>query len=439
MKTILAIGASSSSKSINRTFAKWIGEQLAAESLLVPDLNTYEMPIYSIDREEEIGFPEAAHRLKELIQQADGIIISFAEHNGAWTAAFKNLVDWLSRMERSIWLDKPVFLAATSPGKRGARSSLDLAHTLMPYQGAKVVASFSLPSWNENFQDGIVDKDLRVSFETELDLFRRSVLSRGVKRQQKPHNQIQYIVSQEVREELQPFVFWDAGKPQIAEKELVIPSHHHSGIGIITYFAGSELIHSDSAGNDTVIASGGSQWICAGSGIWHEERYRKLLTESAEDMAIYQLWLALPPDWEQADPAYQNVQPEELPVLDGVKVIAGSYKGKTSPLQTPFDITYLDVELAGEELFHFTSPSGQNRGILFLKQGLIKVAGEIVEPGVLVILQDNDGSIEIEAQEQSDFLLLTCLATEQGIYTAGGSIHSNRELLQQMQVKSRGL
>ena len=90
---LLVMGASSSRNSINRTLAIWAAEQIDAQMETV-DLNDFEMPIYSEDRQAESGIPELARDFKNKINACDGIVISFAEHNGSYTAAFKNIIDW---------------------------------------------------------------------------------------------------------------------------------------------------------------------------------------------------------------------------------------------------------------------------------------------------------------------------------------------------------
>ena len=173
MKKILGIGASNSSKSINRQFASWAVSQVKDMKGEVLDLNDYEMPIYSKDRENESGIPAKAKQFKTKIKEADGIIISFAEYNGGYTSAYKNIIDWVSRIEKGIWANKPLLLLATSPGGRGAMSVLTTAKATIPHQGAQVVGSFSLPSFHQNFdqEDGIVNEELLNSFSNELERF----------------------------------------------------------------------------------------------------------------------------------------------------------------------------------------------------------------------------------------------------------------------------
>ena len=105
MKKIVAFGASSSSNSINKRLATYAAQQIQNSNVVILDLNNFEMPIYSEDFERLNGIPKEAYDFKEIIKEVDGIIISFAEHNGAYTAAFKNIFDWISRIDKIVWHD----------------------------------------------------------------------------------------------------------------------------------------------------------------------------------------------------------------------------------------------------------------------------------------------------------------------------------------------
>jgi len=174
MKTVLAFGASTSSTSINARLAKFAADELKASKeveVIFIDLNDFEMPIFSVDRSKR-GIPEPAVRFKELVRKSDLIVISFAEHNGSYSAAFKNIFDWASRIEKSMWLQKSMFLLATSPGARGARSVLEQAVNRFPYMDGQVIANYSLPKFYENFDQeaGITDPELRAGFQEQLAL-----------------------------------------------------------------------------------------------------------------------------------------------------------------------------------------------------------------------------------------------------------------------------
>lgn len=179
MKKILAFGASNSKNSINKKIAGFVGLQFTDASVELLDLNDFDMPIYSIDIEKDTGIPEAVHRFNSKIENADGIIISFAEHNGHYTAVFKNIFDWLTRINRNIWQNKPMFLLATAPGARGAQKVLENAIIDMGRKGGDVVAVFSLPSiWNNfNENDGITDQTLRKAFDEQLLKFKKALFN----------------------------------------------------------------------------------------------------------------------------------------------------------------------------------------------------------------------------------------------------------------------
>ena len=172
MKKIIAIGASNSKKSINKQFATYAANQASGAEVEVLDLNDFPLPLYGIDHELAEGIPANAQSFLDKIKAADGIVLSLAEHNGAYSAAFKNLFDWMSRIDGKLWSNVPMFLLATSPGGRGGQTVLDIAAGRFPYMGGNIAATFSLPSFGNNFSDeGITDADLAKKFKSQLERF----------------------------------------------------------------------------------------------------------------------------------------------------------------------------------------------------------------------------------------------------------------------------
>ena len=163
MKKIIAFGASSSKASINKEFVTYVAYQFQNASTEILDLNNYEMPIFSVDKEKENGIPQLAQDFYAKLGSADLIIISFAEHNGNYSTAFKNILDWISRINAKTFQEKPILLLATSPGARGGSSVLEIATKRFPFQGGIVKGSFSLPSFFDNFNsvNGIINPDLK--------------------------------------------------------------------------------------------------------------------------------------------------------------------------------------------------------------------------------------------------------------------------------------
>ncbi|MDQ8186255.1 NAD(P)H-dependent oxidoreductase [Pelagicoccus sp. SDUM812002] len=156
---ILAFGASTSSQSINRKLALYAASLISGASVTALDLREYKLPIYSADEEEANGVPNDAKKFLEQIQSHDAVVLSLAEHNGSYSAAFKNLYDWASRQEQKVWAGKPMLLLATSPGGRGGATVLATAKETFPRMGADLKATYSLPSFYDNFDDkkGITD------------------------------------------------------------------------------------------------------------------------------------------------------------------------------------------------------------------------------------------------------------------------------------------
>ncbi|KXF83329.1 NADPH-dependent FMN reductase [Enterovibrio coralii] len=148
---LLAFAASSSSQSINKALVTYAASLVEGAEVEVLDINDYEMPLFSSDREAELGQPEQAKAFFQKIGEADAIIVSFAEHNGSYTAAYKNLFDWTSRINQKVYQGKPVVYLATSPGPGGAQTVLGSASTSAPYFGVDLKGSLSIPSFYDNF------------------------------------------------------------------------------------------------------------------------------------------------------------------------------------------------------------------------------------------------------------------------------------------------
>ncbi|OUR88459.1 NADPH-dependent FMN reductase [Gammaproteobacteria bacterium 42_54_T18] len=148
---IIAFAATSHKKSINKQLIEYAAQLLTKVDIEILDLNDYEMPLYSQDKEKELGHPKLAKEFLEKITNSDGIMISFAEHNGSYTVAYKNIFDWCSRIEPKVYQNKPMVLFSTSPGSLGGANILATAVNSMPHFNGIVKASLSIPSFYDNF------------------------------------------------------------------------------------------------------------------------------------------------------------------------------------------------------------------------------------------------------------------------------------------------
>lgn len=154
---LIAFAGSSSQNSINKQLVKYAQYQFVEFETEFLDINDYEAPLYSIDRENENGIPDYIEAFAKKIDEADLVLVSLAEHNGNITAAFKNLYDWVSRIiDRKVFNETPVFLMSTSPGGRGGASVMEIMSNRIPRDGAVLVETFSLPRFKDNFEDGAI-------------------------------------------------------------------------------------------------------------------------------------------------------------------------------------------------------------------------------------------------------------------------------------------
>lgn len=153
---ILAFSGSNSSSSINQQLVIYTANTIDNHDVKVIRITDYPLPFYSIDIEKEI--PDNLKAFMEEVKQSDGYIISSPEHNCGTPAEFKNLIDWISRTSKSLFGNKPMLLMSTSPGKKGGENNLDYLEDILKYQGADVVSTFSLPSFQEHFIDGEITR-----------------------------------------------------------------------------------------------------------------------------------------------------------------------------------------------------------------------------------------------------------------------------------------
>lgn len=152
MKKILAFAGSNSSTSMNHALVEYTVSQIPNQEVKLIRLTDYPLPMFGEDIEKEEGYPDTLKELRAEFKWADAILLSVNEHNGTVSAFFKNVLDWLSRLEYKYLEQKPVFLMSTSDGKRGARSSREYTESVLPRFDAGEITTFELASHSENFQ-----------------------------------------------------------------------------------------------------------------------------------------------------------------------------------------------------------------------------------------------------------------------------------------------
>jgi NAD(P)H-dependent FMN reductase len=176
MKKIVAFAGSNSSRSINGQLINFTLENFKNFEVEFLDLNDFEMPIFSIDREKKDGVPQSAVDFRKKLHEADGIIISVAEHNWTITVAMKNLLDWCSRVDMNIFDNKPMLLMSVSISRVGGARAMGYMLTTKEKFNMNVVETFSLPSFNHTFAEGrITDEELNGELKEKIGVFINSL------------------------------------------------------------------------------------------------------------------------------------------------------------------------------------------------------------------------------------------------------------------------
>lgn len=173
---MLVFVGSNSSKSINEQLTKAVLKEVNVTHTFV-DLKTLDIPLFSEDLEREIKSPQGIVSLKEQINAFEHIFITTNEHNGNLSAFFKNIVDWLSRADKSFLEGKKVFILSTSNGKRGGLGANESLQKMIERFGCKVHESYAFSSFSENFNketQQITNTDFLAEISNKLNTILKS-------------------------------------------------------------------------------------------------------------------------------------------------------------------------------------------------------------------------------------------------------------------------
>jgi redox-sensitive bicupin YhaK (pirin superfamily) len=210
---------------------------------------------------------------------------------------------------------------------------------------------------------------------------------------------VKRILPFRMRRMVGPFIFMDhAGpvniQPQSTSSMDVLP-HPHIGLSTVSYLFGGQVTHRDSLGVQQVILPGEVNWMTAGKGIAHSERFEDpaALTGGLE---MIQTWVALPEKDEEADPSFDNYKPKQLPVFtdSGVwmRLIAGNAFGLSNTVKTHSPLFYLHVVL--EPGAKFGLPAEHPERAAYIVKGSVEVSGRTFIAGqMLVFSQGVDPTI----------------------------------------------
>ncbi|MDN6280188.1 MAG: NAD(P)H-dependent oxidoreductase [Psychroflexus sp.] len=178
MSKVLAFAGSNSSISINYELVSYVAGQMIDEDVKLIRLTDYHLPMYQIDHEDSRGFPQDLENLHQEIKAADALIISVNEHNGMISSFFKNVLDWLSRIDRNFLASKKVLLMSTSTGEHAASFARAYVETAVERYKGELISSFGFPSFHTNFDSEkkeITNEALELGVKDTLSQFQQEI------------------------------------------------------------------------------------------------------------------------------------------------------------------------------------------------------------------------------------------------------------------------
>lgn len=188
-----------------------------------------------------------------------------------------------------------------------------------------------------------------------------------------------------------PFIFYDHMGPLHFEpgipRDVDVRPHPHIGLSTITYLFEGEIMHRDSVGSEQPIRPGEVNWMTAGRGITHSERFERGRREGGSLSGI-QAWVALPLEHEETDPEFMHYATQVLPAFeeDGAagRLIAGSMWGVASPVKTHSPLFYLHWELRSGT--RVVLPAEHPERALYVAAGAVLLGNSRFEEGRMLVL-----------------------------------------------------
>lgn len=226
-----------------------------------------------------------------------------------------------------------------------------------------------------------------------------------------PGMEVRRILPFRQRRMVGPFIFMDHAGPVSIQpgsaKSMDVLPHPHIGLSTVSYLFGGQVMHRDSLGVEQLIRPGEVNWMTAGRGIAHSERFEDPAVLAGGQLEMLQTWVALPEKDEETMPAFDNYKPEVLPVFTDkgvwMRLIAGSAFGLKSAVKTHSPLFYLHVVL--DKGARFALPKEHSERGFYIAKGSIEVSGTTYVAGQLLVFTKGVDPILL-AKESATLMLL---------------------------------
>jgi len=242
------------------------------------------------------------------------------------------------------------------------------------------------------------------------------------------HGPITRLMSpSDLGERLKPFVFLDLFKADMRALSDNMPVHPHSGIATVTVFTRGDVTFDDPIAGHGTIGHGGLEWARAGLGMWHG---KELSGGSSPMVPGFQLWIALPPELERAEPDTQYLGADLVPRSGPARVIVGTYETATSSVRAPRGINYLLVTLKPGERWTYEPPSGHTVAWVAVAEGALG-ASQQLSNGELAVFEPGEIPITFEGAEETGatFVLGSAEPHPYELHLGAYSVHTSADAL----------
>jgi redox-sensitive bicupin YhaK (pirin superfamily) len=233
--------------------------------------------------------------------------------------------------------------------------------------------------------------------------------------------------------ELSPFLLLDHFGPADfppAETPRGVGWHPHRGFETVTVLLEGEVEHEDTAGNGGRIGPGEVQWMTAGAGLLHKEFHSEAMTRRGGRFHGLQLWVNLPARFKMTPPRYQTLTARDIPIVDGVRVIAGEFRGVKGPAQTFTPINLLLVSLKAGNALELDLRDGCSAA-LYVAEGKIEANAEAVGAGELAVFDRKGSQGAITAQTDAVVFVMNGAPIDEPIAGYGPFVMNTSREIQQ--------
>jgi len=222
---------------------------------------------------------------------------------------------------------------------------------------------------------------------------------------------VKRILPFRLRRMVGPFIFMDHAGPitDIPAKTstLDVLPHPHIGLSTVSYLFGGQVTHRDSLGVEQIIRPGEVNWMTAGRGIAHSERFEDPAALAGGDVEMIQTWVALPEKEEEVAPSFNNYVPDQLPIFTDtgvwMRLIAGDAYGLRNDVKTNSPLFYLHVILQSGARFGL--PKEHTERGFYITKGSVEVAGNFYRAGQMLVFTSGADPVVL-AKENTTLMLL---------------------------------